>query len=183
MRTALRLTCGFATAAVLVASCPPSLRAAADADRKAPSIQVKTLDGGKVRLADRKGRIVLLDFWASWCAPCRTTFPKLDTLARELKDQGIDVLAVSVDAKRKDLDAFLAEHPSSLEVLLDPKADGAAAFGVEAIPSMYVIDREGLIRFSHPNYGDDVLDVVKREIGTLSAAVTSPRSPSSGARD
>jgi len=128
-----------------------------------------------------QGAVVVLDFWASWCAPCRTTFPKLDALARELKDQGVDVLAVSVDEKRKDLDAFLDEHSAALDVLLDPHADAAAKFGVTAIPSMYVIDRDGMIRFSHPNYAVDVLDGVRAEIASLTT--TSPGNPSPAPRD
>jgi len=143
------------------------LGAAPESDRKAPSVRFKTLDGKAVKLADRRGRIVLVDFWASWCAPCKATFPALNLLALELKDRGVDVLAVSVDEKRKDLDAFLADVQPSLEVLSDARADAAGAFGVSAIPSMFVIDAEGTIKFSHPNYGAEVIEVVKREILTL----------------
>ena len=168
MRMPLRFACGL-TAAVAVALtlCTPSLRAAAGMDRKAPSIQMKTLDGKTVRLADLKGRIVLIDFWASWCAPCTATFPALNALGQELKDQGVDVLAVSQDEKRKELDAFLAGHPPTLDVFTDPRGTASAAFGVTAIPSMFVVDRAGTIRFAHPNYGAEVIQTVRGEILTL----------------
>jgi cytochrome c biogenesis protein CcmG/thiol:disulfide interchange protein DsbE len=153
----------------MLSAVPSPLRAAADTLRKAPSLAMKTLDGKTVRLADRKGRIVVVDFWASWCAPCKATFPALNTLAGELADGGVDVLAVSEDEKRKDLDGFLAGSDLRLQVLIDPRGDAAGAFGVTAIPSMYVIDQHGTIRFSHPNYAPEVIDVVRREIAGLTA--------------
>lgn len=172
MRIALRLASGLAAAALALMFYPPSLRAAAETDRKAPSIQLKTLGGKSVRLADLRGRIVLIDFWASWCAPCKATFPALNALGQELKANGVDVLAVSEDEKRKELDAFLGEHPPTLDVLLDPGGNAAAAFGVTAIPSMFVIDRAGVIRFSHANYGADVIEAVRAEILTLAGSLT-----------
>jgi thiol-disulfide isomerase/thioredoxin len=148
---------------------PAALGAGAQAERKAPSIQLKTLEGRNVRLADRKGRIVIVDFWASWCAPCRATFPALNALAVELKERGVDVVAVNEDEKRRNLDAFLAGAALSLDVLIDPRGDAANAFAVTAIPSMYVIDQAGTVRFSHPDYSTDVIGIVKGETLSLAA--------------
>jgi peroxiredoxin len=168
MRVRFRLVSGAANTALLLTTLTTALDATADKVHKAPSIQLKTLDGQTVRLADHKGRVVVIDFWASWCAPCKATFPALNTLAGELRDKGVDVFAVSEDEKRKDLDAFLAEHRPSIDVLWDAKGNAASAFSVTMIPSMYVIDQSGMIRFSHPNYSADVLDAVKTEVASLS---------------
>ncbi len=167
MRVPFRIACGLA-AATLLSIVPPPLHAAADKPRRAPSISLKTLDGRTVKLADHKGRIVVIDFWASWCAPCKATFPALNALAQEMRDQGVDVLAISEDEKRKELDAFLAETKPSLDVLVDPRGDAAAAFDVTAIPSMFVVDESGLIRFAHPDYSVEVIDRVKEEIRLVS---------------
>jgi thiol-disulfide isomerase/thioredoxin len=167
MRQPYRLAAGLVGAAMLIFWGPTPLRAAADRLRKAPAVALKTIDGRSVKLADEKGRIVIIDFWASWCAPCKATFPALNALAEDLRPQGVDVLAISEDEKRQELDLFLAEFHPTIAVLLDGNGRAAGSFGVTAIPSMYVIDRDGMIRFSHPNYGVEVLDAVKREIATL----------------
>src|SRR4051812_9294350 len=165
MRLSVSATLALAAAVAVIGSLP--IEAMAARDRKAPSITLKTLDGKNTKLAALKGRVVLVDFWASWCAPCKATFPALNALAEELKERGVEVLAVSEDEKRKDLEAFLEGADLRLQVLIDPRGDAAGAFEVTTIPSMFVIDRDGVVRFSHPNYSAEVIETVKREIATL----------------
>ena len=93
-----------------------------------PNVAVHTADGVTVRLADYKGKVVLIDFWASWCPPCKTSFPALDAIYREYREKGLEVLAVNVDERRHDADTFLDAHPHRLTVLYDPK--GVVAGGV-----------------------------------------------------
>ena len=170
----------FAAAGIAIGFWRPlPLDAATGRDRKAPSIALKTLDGKSVKLDALKGRVVVVDFWSSWCAPCKATFPALNALAAELAEQGVDVLAVSEDERRKDLDGFVAGIDLRLRVLIDPHGDAAGGFRVGALPSLFVVDREGVIRFSHPNYAADVVDAVRAEIATL----TSPRNPSAASPD
>jgi peroxiredoxin len=135
--------------------------------RTAPDITLRTADGGTVRLTDYKGRVVVVDFWASWCAPCKTAFPALDTLFREYHARGVEVLAVNLDERRRDADAFLAKLPHTMPVLFDPKGTSAEAFAVQGMPSSFVIDASGVIRFTHIGYSGDVGTSYRREIEQL----------------
>lgn len=135
--------------------------------RTAPDITLRTADGGTVRLTDYKGRVVIVDFWASWCAPCKTAFPALDTLFREYHARGVEVLAVNLDERRRDADAFLARLPHAMPVLFDPAGTSAEAFAVQGMPSSFVIDPSGVIRFTHIGYSGDVGTTYRREIQQL----------------
>jgi thiol-disulfide isomerase/thioredoxin len=143
-----------------------ALAAAADV-RPAPSVRLHAEDGTTVQLADYKGQVVLIDFWASWCPPCKTSFPALDALYRAYRERGLQVLAVNVDERRKDADAFLATRPHAMPVLFDPKGDAPLAFAIRGMPSSILIDRNGNIRFTHMGYSTQVLDSYRDEVERL----------------
>ena len=121
-----------------------------------PNVVLQQADGTTVRLADFKGKVVLVDFWASWCVPCKTSFPALDALYREYSARGLEVLAVNVDEQRKAADAFLAARPHTMPVLFDPKGESPQAFDVRGMPSSFLIDRDRHIRFTHMGYSGNV---------------------------
>jgi peroxiredoxin len=100
------------------------------------------LDGKTYSLASLKGRVVLLNFWATWCPPCRKEMPDMEKLYREFESRGLTVLAVS-DEDRETVEKFLAKNPYSFPVLLDPGRKTNAAFMVEGIPKTFIFDREG----------------------------------------
>jgi thiol-disulfide isomerase/thioredoxin len=143
-----------------------TLAGAADL-RPAPGVRLHAEDGTTVQLADYKGQVVLIDFWASWCPPCKTSFPALDALYRTYRDRGLQVLAVNVDERRKDADAFLATQPHVMPVLFDPKGDAPLAFAIRGMPSSILIDRNGNIRFTHMGYSTQVLDSYRVEVDRL----------------
>jgi peroxiredoxin len=143
----------------------PSIRASNP--KPMPDVAVRTGDGTKVRLADYKGKVVLIDFWASWCPPCKTSFPALDAIYRQYEEKGLEVLAVNVDERRRDADAFLDAHPHHLTVLFDPKGVAPEVFGVTGMPSSFLIDRSGDIRFTHMGYSGNVDERYRQEIAQL----------------
>ena len=123
--------------------------------------------GATVTLDSLKGRVVLVDVWASWCAPCKVAFPAYDALFREFRDKGFDVLAVNVDEDRKAAAAFLQGRTFQLRVLLDPKGTVPAAFKLKGMPTSYLIDRKGVARFAHEGFNDKVLAQYRQEIELL----------------
>jgi cytochrome c biogenesis protein CcmG/thiol:disulfide interchange protein DsbE len=133
----------------------------------APGLRLPAADGKVVSLADYRGRVVLIDFWASWCGPCRQAFPAINNLQAEFHDRGFDALAINLDERRKDADQFLAERPHTLTVLFDPKGESATSFGLGGMPSSFVVDREGRVRFAHTGFTSATLEEYRQEIASL----------------
>jgi len=171
MHTTLRrvapIACTLGALALWMPS--PSASVSATASKPTPTIALTAADGTTVRLADYKGKVILVDFWATWCPPCKTSFPALDTLYREYQPKGLEVLAVNLDERRRDADAFLGLHPHRLTVLFDPKGISPEAFGVKGMPSSFLIDRAGAIRFTHMGYSGNVDESYRQEITQLLA--------------
>jgi peroxiredoxin len=142
---------------------------AAAASNLAPDVALQSDDGAVVHLSDYKGKVLLVDFWASWCASCKTSFPALDALYREYQPRGFEVLAVNLDEERRAADSFLSAHPHRMTVLFDPKGASPGAFGVKGMPTSYVIDRSGTIRFTHTGYSGNVDVSYRKEIAQLLA--------------
>ena len=142
---------------------------AATSPKSAPDVALERADGSIVQLAEYKGKVLLIDFWASWCPPCKTSFPALDALYREYQPRGLEVLAVNLDERRRDADTFLRDHPHQLTVLFDPKGASPVAFGVTGMPSSFLIDKAGSIRFAHMGYTGNVDAKYRQEIAQLLA--------------
>jgi thiol-disulfide isomerase/thioredoxin len=131
----------------------------------APACSVQLLDGGRnVSLADYRGKVMYVDFWASWCAPCRDSFPFMNELQRELADKGLQIVAVSVDKTAEDAKRFLARYPASFTIMLDAAASCPAAFRLEGMPSSYIIDRSGAVRAVHTGFHNSDRDEIRRQL-------------------
>jgi thiol-disulfide isomerase/thioredoxin len=125
---------------------------ALEAGQPAPEIQLKDLSGKPVSLASFKGKVVIVDFWASWCGPCRQSMPVLERLSKTYKDKGLVILGVNVDNDVKSASKFLAEVPVSFVVVNDASKSVAKAYAPPTMPSSYIVDRDGRVRRVHAGF-------------------------------
>jgi len=156
MKQALRFT-GYCAAAALAVLClAPTARAAANAPLStgaaAPSFQLDSLDGKSVNLADYKGQVVLLNFWASWCGPCRKEMPILDQLHKQYHNKGFTLVGVNVEPDSKDALGMLKSVPVSFPILFDRSSVASKLYQVEGMPNTVIIDRAGRVRYIHRGY-------------------------------
>lgn len=98
------------------------------------------------------GQVVYVDFWASWCGPCRQSFPFMNQLQSTLGDKGLTVVAINLDEEATDAQTFLASHAASFKVASGANQACASSFHVEAMPSSYLIDRAGKVRYIHHGF-------------------------------
>lgn len=111
----------------------------------APGFILPAPGGRKISLSDYRGKVVLLNFWATWCPDCRTEMPSMDRLYREFKGQGFEIVAVNVKDKREDALAFIKKNKISYPVMMDPEGDVGLLYGAFAMPTTYLIDRNGVV--------------------------------------
>ena len=112
--------------------------------KDAADFQVRTPDDRSLHLADLRGKVVLLNFWATWCEPCREEMPSMERLHRAYKDRGLVVLAISLDSQGASVvNPFLKKFALTFPVGLDPKMAVRETYGVWAVPSTFIIDRKG----------------------------------------
>jgi peroxiredoxin len=123
----------------------------------APSFTLPSRSGDTVSLAQLKGKVVMLNFWASWCGPCRQEMPLLDSMYKRYSSLGFTLVGVNVDANSKDAEAWLSKTPVSFPVLFDRESKVSAMYDVKAMPSTVFIDRKGNVRYLHKGYkaGDE----------------------------
>lgn len=119
---------------------------------------------GSVALDSLRGQVVLVDFWASWCGPCRKSFPWLASLHERMKDHGLTIVAINLDKSREDADEFLKTFPAPFTVAFDPGGKVAEAFKVKAMPSSLVISKTGKILFSHAGFEPKDTAAIERMI-------------------
>jgi peroxiredoxin len=114
-----------------------------DEELKAPSFALKDLSGKEVKLEDYRGKLIFLNFWATWCPPCRQEMPSMERLYTEFKDRGFTMLAVDLREGTGKVKAFKEKFKLSFPILLDSDGRVGLMYGVRSIPTTYLIDREG----------------------------------------
>jgi len=119
------------------------------------------------RLADFIGKVVYVDFWASWCGPCRQSLPLYANLYRSLAGSDFELLAVNLDKNLDDANRFLREQPVSYPVLLDPMGESARRWSVKAMPSSYLVDAEGRLAQIYYGFKPSHMERIEHDIKTL----------------
>lgn len=103
-------------------------------------------------LLHHQGKVIYLDFWASWCGPCRKSFPWMNQIQAKLKQRGFMVISVNLDAERELADKFINDNPIGFPVVFDPEGDIASSYQLKGMPSSYIIGRDGKIKYSHVGF-------------------------------
>ncbi len=116
----------------------------------APDFALTGLDGAKHQLTDYKGRVTFVNFWATWCGPCRVELPALEKFMAQQGDKGAMVLAVNAGETTDQINSYFKENDiSGLNVLLDSNIEVYSAYGINALPTTFIVDQKGVIRFRH----------------------------------
>jgi peroxiredoxin len=135
----------------------------------APEFALPTLKGARVSLSSLRGKVVLIDFWAQWCEPCKKELPQLERLAKEYAPKGVVVLTVNIDKQRENAEKMARQLGLTVDVLLDPAGNLAATFDLPKMPSSFVVDKKGVVRFVHEGFeGQSDLDRIRKELDELS---------------
>ncbi|MBT3601918.1 MAG: TlpA family protein disulfide reductase [Candidatus Latescibacteria bacterium] len=135
----------------------------------APNFECVTADGQTVQLSDYRGKVVILDFWASWCGPCREEMPFLVELYQLKGERDFEILGVNIDNKKKNMETFLSQLDDrpSFPILLDKEKKIAALYEIETMPTTIFIDRQGVIRFWHHGFTKSHKEKYRAELQLL----------------
>jgi cytochrome c biogenesis protein CcmG/thiol:disulfide interchange protein DsbE len=119
---------------------------------------------GAIKLSDFRGKTVYLDFWASWCGPCKQSFPWMNTMQARYASKGLRVIAVNLDQKGSDATAFLAENPASFAIAFDPAGNTPRSYAIVGMPTSVLIGPDGKILLVHSGFKADQGDALERQI-------------------
>lgn len=124
---------------------------AVEAGQAAPDIDLPASTVA-AKLSDLKGQWVYIDFWASWCGPCRLSFAFMNDMQQKYAARGLKIVAINVDTKRPDADQFLARHPASFGLAFDAKGEAARRLGIKAMPTSLLVAPDGTVKFVHAGF-------------------------------
>jgi cytochrome c biogenesis protein CcmG, thiol:disulfide interchange protein DsbE len=161
MRT-LCLALGLSAAAVV-----PGVARALEVGARQPEIGLRDRSGNDIDLASLKGKVVLIDFWASWCAPCKQEMPVLERLYQKYKKDGLVIVAVSVDKEDSNVSDFLKQVRVTFPIVHDRDHKVADRFKPPRMPSSYIVDRKGVVRHVHGGFRPDDAAALEAEIKAL----------------
>lgn len=136
-------------------------------DKPAPDFTLKSRSGENVKLSELRGEVVMLNFWASWCGPCRKEMPLLDDLQSEYRDYGFTLLGVNVDEDRDSALKLLEQVPVDFTILFDPESRVSELYEVDAMPSTVLIDRDGKLRHLFRGYRAGYEDKYEQQVRKL----------------
>jgi len=133
---------------------------------QAPEINLPG-NNGNVQLEKLRGKVVYLDFWASWCLPCKKSFPWMNEMQQHYADQGFEIVAINLDKERKLADEFLAEVDVNFTIAYDESGQSASQYKLKGMPSSYLIGRDGKVYASHIGFKDKDKERLEQAIKNL----------------
>jgi len=151
----------------LAASLVTAPLSASEISGVAPDFTLKSKGGSNIRLADLKGKVVLINFWASWCGPCRQEMPALDQLYTRYQRGGFTVLGVNVETDSRAADNLLKKIPVSFPILYDSTSSVSELYQVQAMPTSLLIDRDGKLRHLYHGYKPGYEEKYRTDIKAL----------------
>ena len=152
---------------LLLSACAGLAVAALSPGAAAPDFTLRTLDGPNLRLQEQRGRVVLVNFWATWCGPCRKEIPHLNKLAEKYRASGFVLLGINVDDDVHNAADVAAKLGIKFPVLLDTDKKVSHLYDLSTMPSTVVIDRNGRVRYLHRGYLDGYEDTYDKQIREL----------------
>jgi len=147
VRSLLVLTVSFGMGMFLLSCTRNAEQKIVKVGDRAPEVRLQSMDGRTVSLADYRGKVVLVHFWATWCPPCVEEIPTIERFYQQVMGADIEVLAVSVDDSANALKTFLEKNKVHFPVLRDPGQKAAGSYGTLKFPETYVIGRDGIVRY------------------------------------
>ena len=137
---------------------------------RAVDFTLTTLDGKSVKLSSLRGKVVLIDFWATWCKPCKEELPLLEKLHQKWKGKGLVILAININKKKEDATRFASANKLTMQLPFDGSSDVVAKYKPPKMPSSYLVDKKGIIRKLNAGfYGKGDLDKLEKQIAELLA--------------
>jgi peroxiredoxin len=136
--------------------------------QKAPDFSLPTLSGPKLSLSSLRGSVVIIDFWAQWCEPCKKELPELQKLAKEFGDKDVVILAVNLDKTKENAQRLAHQLGLTIPVLLDPSGSVAGMYDLPKMPTSFLVDKRGIVRYVHEGFdGSADVDRFRKEISEL----------------
>jgi len=164
----LIVACCFILSALAISGCVrrPQHETLLEIGQPAPAFRLQDINGQEVTLDQFKGRVVMLDFWATWCGPCRMTMPLLEGLAKEYASTMV-LLAINLQDPKEVVKEYIWKQGIHSQVLLDEDGSVGALYGAESIPMEVLIDKEGIVRHVQMGFGPNTLSQFRAEIERL----------------
>jgi len=134
--------------------------------QQAPTFELPG-DNKTINLEKLKGKVVYLDFWASWCVPCRKSFPWMNDMHSRYGDKDFTIVAINLDTSKSDALKFLKSVPAKFDIAYDPDGNVASKYKLKVMPSSYLIDKSGTLVFAHQGYREDDSNEIEKKIRKL----------------
>ena len=119
---------------------------------------------GEISLKDYQGKVLYIDFWASWCGPCRQSFPWMEAMQQKYKAVGVEFLAINLDDNREDAESFLKKQNVSFDIAFDPDGVTPKLYKIPGMPSSFIVSRKGVILFSHTGFNLGSIEAYEKHI-------------------